>query len=75
MYVNIFHLSQFLQLYDPHKPYYIGKWPLSMRKGIPNLFKVSVSVQFARSDAIYRAIATYLIAKPYSYAHSYGATF
>ena len=31
MYVNILQLSQLLQQYDSHKPYYVGKWPISRR--------------------------------------------
>ena len=37
VYVNIPQLSQHLQQYDPHKPYYIGKWSGSKHRGLPNV--------------------------------------
>ena len=37
MYINIPQLSELLQQFDPHKPYYIGKWPKKQRKGLPYL--------------------------------------
>ena len=52
MYVNVLQLSQFLQLYDPHKPYYIGKWPISMRTGLSNLNEVHVSIRFINCTTI-----------------------
>ena len=27
VYVNVPQLSKLLQQYDPHQPYYLGKWP------------------------------------------------
>ena len=32
MYANVPHLSQLLQQYDPHKPYYLGNFPDSVHK-------------------------------------------
>ena len=32
VYVNVPQLSHQLQQFDPHKPYYIGKWPGMARK-------------------------------------------
>ena len=37
MYVNVPRLSQFLQQYDPNKPYYFGKWPRMQRGGEANV--------------------------------------
>ena len=39
--VNILELSQYLQQYDAHKPYYVGKWPKNVLKGRRNV-RVSV---------------------------------
>ena len=33
VYVNVPQLSHFLQQYDSHKPYYLGKWPGKQRGG------------------------------------------
>ena len=33
VYVNVPQLSKLLQQYDPHQPYYIGKWPSKKRGG------------------------------------------
>ena len=37
IYVNILQLNQLLQQYDPHKPYYVGKWPANKRHGAVNV--------------------------------------
>ena len=37
MYINIPQLSQYLLQHDPHKPYYIGKWPGRKRGGYMNV--------------------------------------
>ena len=37
IYVNILQLSQLLQQYDSHKPYYVGKWPAIRRPGVYNI--------------------------------------
>ena len=68
MYVNVPQLSQFLQQYDPHKPYYLGRWPRMQRGGEASI-EASAPV---RTQAFYvddsRFIAQCLILNKFLYS-------
>ncbi|XP_065907341.1 beta-1,3-N-acetylglucosaminyltransferase lunatic fringe-like isoform X2 [Dysidea avara] len=48
VYVNVPQLSHVLQQYDPHKPFYIGKYPWDLRKAFEKKPYVQISTWTAR---------------------------
>ena len=53
MYVNVLKFSQFLQQYDPHEPYYVGKWPITLLRHLNRLNEVPVSARFILCETMY----------------------